>query len=99
MGDLEKEKRKALSKFLSYVLRYKPEQMGIEFSEKGYCRFESLIEATLRYAHVAEVTEEEICYVLLNSKWQGRYHRFDVWRGYVRAAYTPAGRTVTLNKR
>ena len=41
---LNKEKTKKLSKFLSLVLRHKPEQIGIELDKNGWVNVEELID-------------------------------------------------------
>ena len=83
---MDDEKQKVISKFLTKVLRHTPQKFGLTLSEKGYCKLDDLYIVIMKNFR-GEVTKAEISYVLLNSKWQGTVHRFDVWRGWVRATY------------
>lgn len=84
---MDDNKRRSLSKFLSKILRYKSKKYGVKFSKKGYCKLDELTDVVVKRFN-GYTNAEEICYVLLNSKWNDTY-RFNVWKGYVSAAYIP----------
>lgn len=59
--------------------------MNLESGKNHYCKLEDFYYAAIQHWN-SPLSKEEISYVLLNSKWKDQ-HRFDVWKGYVRASY------------
>lgn len=64
---MEKKKEKKLSKSLSYWLRHKPEDIGIELTEDGWTNIYDLIE---KAKDKVEFTFDELKYVVENNDKQ-----------------------------
>lgn len=62
------EQTKRLSKFLSLVLRHRPEEIGIELDEAGWVEVERLLEALS--AHGKQVAREQLEHVVAASDKQ-----------------------------
>lgn len=56
---MDREQRKRLSKFLSLVLRHKPEKIGIALDPKGFCNISELI-AKINQKTGFQVTKEQL---------------------------------------
>lgn len=61
---MEKYKEKKISKFLSYVLRHKPEEIGIELDENGWVDIDVLLD---KMKPRIEASFEDIQYVVDNN--------------------------------
>ena len=86
---MKMKKMEALSKFFTYILRHDPEKFGLSLGKNHYCKLEDFYNSVIEHWN-KPLSKEEISYVLLNSMWEDK-HRFDVWRGYVRATYKSRG--------
>lgn len=58
-----KQQLQKVSKYLSYILRHKPEEIGLELDEKGWASIHELIEKSVAW----ELTEELIKQVVVTS--------------------------------
>jgi putative RNA 2'-phosphotransferase len=83
---VKKHKMEGLSKFFTKILRHNPKDFGLTLGKNHYCKLDDFYKAVLHYWSSSPLSKEEVSYVLLNSKWQSE-HRFDIWKGYVRASY------------
>lgn len=55
-----------ISKYLSYILRHKPESIGIKLSENGWCSIDELIEKTTKF----DLTKPHLKLVVKNNDKQ-----------------------------
>jgi putative RNA 2'-phosphotransferase len=55
-----------ISKYLSYILRHKPESIGIKLSESGWCTIDELIEKTTEF----DLTKPHLKLVVKNNDKQ-----------------------------
>ncbi len=70
-----------LSRFLSYLLRHRPQEYPIAFDRHGFAPWAEVVD-TVR-ERFREVTEEQMCAVVIGSDKQ----RFELKDGKVRATY------------
>jgi len=54
---MKQEELTKISKYLSYILRHKPESIGIKLSENGWCSIDELIEKTTKFNLTKEVID------------------------------------------
>jgi len=80
---LSEERRKRLSKFLSLLLRHRPEKFGLRLDEHGFAPLEELLAVVRREREWEQVTEEQIREVVANSDKQ----RFEIAGSNIRARY------------
>ena len=80
--ELNENLRKKLSKFMSLVLRHKPEAIGIKLDREGWCDFPEFLSKIQRSSpRWHKLTEENIQTVVANCNKQ----RFTVKDGRIRA--------------
>src|SRR5207245_6270960 len=80
---LSEERRKRLSKFLSLILRHRPEKFGLRLDEHGFAPLEELLAVVRREREWEQVTEEQTREVVANSDKQ----RFEIAGSNIRARY------------
>ena len=77
-----------LSKFLSLVLRHRPDDYGLAMDEQGFVDFESLIDVLVAEDIVAETAEQDVLELVEGSERR----RFQVDGGRIRALYGHSAR-------
>jgi len=60
---MDKKREKEISKKLSYVLRHRPDSIGIQLDKKGWTEIDLLL-------HKIDITKEELHYVVRNNAKQ-----------------------------
>ncbi len=91
---------KRLSKFLSLVLRHKPELLDLTFDEDGFTTIfiDELVKRMQKYPHWKELTTEDI-YTVVENDTKGR---FEIKNQKIRARYghsIPVGSRMWLQKK
>ncbi len=81
-----------LSKFLSLVLRHRPDDYGLSMDEQGFVDFDSLIDVLVAEDIVAETAEDDVMELVEGSERR----RFQVVGNRIRALYGHSSR-VRLN--
>ncbi len=81
-----------LSKFLSLVLRHRPDDYGLAMDEQGFVDFDSLIDVLVAEDIVAETAEDDVMELVEGSERR----RFQVEGNRIRALYGHSSR-VRLN--
>jgi len=81
-----------LSKFLSLVLRHRPDEYDLEMDSEGFVDFESLIDVLVAEDILAEDAEEHVLELVEGSDRK----RFEVVQGRIRALYGHSSR-IRLN--
>lgn len=81
-----------LSKFLSLVLRHRPDDYGLAMDEQGFVDFESLIDVLVAEDIVAETAEQDVLELVEGSERR----RFQIDGGRIRALYGHSSR-IPLN--
>lgn len=76
-------RKRNLSKFLSLILRHRPQEFGLNPDERGYVPFEGLIKAVQRTAGWKWVRRADI----VNIVEAGEKKRFEISGGRIRALY------------
>ena len=80
--ELNENLRKKLSKFMSLVLRHKPEAIGIKLDREGWCDFEEFLSKIQKSSpRWHKLTEENIQTVVATCNKQ----RFTIKDGRIRA--------------
>jgi putative RNA 2'-phosphotransferase len=77
-----------LSKFLSLVLRHRPDDYGLAMDEQGFVDFESLIDVLVAEDIVAETAEQDVLELVEGSERR----RFEIEGGRIRALYGHSSR-------
>ena len=77
-----------LSKFLSLVLRHRPDDYGLAMDEQGFVDFESLIDVLVAEDIVAETAEQDVLELVEGSERR----RFQIDGGKIRALYGHSSR-------
>ena len=77
-----------LSKFLSLVLRHRPDDYGLSMDEQGFVDFDSLIDVLVAEDIVAETAEEDVLSLVEGSERR----RFEVQGNRIRALYGHSSR-------
>lgn len=77
-----------LSKFLSLVLRHRPDDYGLAMDEQGFVDFESLIDVLVAEDIVAETAEQDVLELVEGSERR----RFQIDGGRIRALYGHSSR-------
>lgn len=85
LGQLE-ERRRRLSKFMSFVLRHKPETEGLKLDERGFCRIEPLVLAASRKLRFG-VTREDVESLCVPSDNPNEKTRYELEGDFVRAGH------------
>lgn len=80
---MESEKRNDLSKFMSLILRHKPEKFGMTLDPEGYCSLTELHRTIAKERNWVDVTKEDILEVVATCEKQ----RFELQEDYIRARY------------
>ena len=80
---MELEKRNQLSKFMSLILRHKPEKFNVTLDPEGFCLLALLHEKIQKEQGWKHITEDNILEVIEKCPKQ----RFELNDGYVRARY------------
>lgn len=80
---METQERNQLSKFMSLILRHKPEQFGVTLDPEGYCSLEVLYQTIRKENNWNNLTEDNILEVVEKCPKQ----RFELTDGYIRARY------------
>jgi len=73
-----------LSRFLAFLLRHHPEEVGLELDERGACDLDALVEALRGRPGFETVTRAEIEAVVREGAGAGR---FEIRDGCIRARY------------
>lgn len=98
------ERNHRLSKFMSFVLRHKPEAEGLTLDERGFCRVDTLVAAASRKLR-SEITREDVESLCVPSDNPNEKTRFELEGDFVRAghghsvaitAYRPCAPTAPL---
>lgn len=79
-------KKKRLSKFLSLVLRHKPQKIDLTLDERGFCNIEELLEKVSK-ALKWEVTKEDLLILTQISDDPKEKVRFQIEGDYIRAGH------------
>lgn len=87
MSSFNRKKRDKLSKFMSLILRHKPEQFGVILNQDGFCPTEDLFVAFQTDKYWKEATYEDILQIVKECPKQ----RFEIkttnGQPYIRARY------------
>jgi len=89
---MDRKQATRLSKFLSLVLRHRPDEYGLHMDELGFVDFESLVDVIVAEDIAAETAEDDIREIVDGSDRR----RFEVVDGKIRALYGHSSR-VRLN--
>jgi len=73
-----------LSRFLAFVLRHHPEEIGLELDERGACDFEALLEGIRSRPGFERVTREQVERLVASGPGAAR---FVIEAGRIRARY------------
>jgi len=73
-----------LSRFLAFVLRHHPEEIGLELDERGACDLEALLEGIRSRPGFERVTREQVEQVVTSGAGAAR---FAIDQGRIRARY------------
>jgi len=73
-----------LSRFLAFVLRHHPEEIGLELDERGACDLEALLEGVRQRPGLERVTREQVERVATTGAGAAR---FAIEEGRIRARY------------
>jgi len=78
---MDKKREKEISKKLSYVLRHRPDSIGIQLDKKGWTEIDLLL-------HKIDITKEELHYVVRNNAKQ----RFSFYQTILREGLSKMNR-------
>ena len=82
----EDKDRRRLSKFMSYVLRHKPEEAGLQLDARGFCDINKLLKAATKQFH-SPVTREDVEALCVPSEDPNEKTRFELEGDFVRAGH------------
>ena len=85
---MDRKQATRLSKFLSLVLRHRPDEYGLHMDELGFVDFESLVDVIVAEDIAAETAEDDIREIVEGSDRR----RFEVVDGKIRALYGHSSR-------
>jgi putative RNA 2'-phosphotransferase len=83
---MDRDARKRLSKFLSLVLRHRPQVAGLQLDGRGFCGIDALAAAASRALGI-DVGRAEIEELAAPSTSPGEKTRFEIEGDYVRAGH------------
>jgi putative RNA 2'-phosphotransferase len=83
-GDRRPSGEERLSRFLAFVLRHHPEEIGLELDERGAADFDALVEAVQSRPGFERVTREQIERLVTSGPGAAR---FTIEDGRIRARY------------
>ncbi|MEZ5065421.1 MAG: RNA 2'-phosphotransferase [bacterium] len=85
---MDRKQATRLSKFLSLVLRHRPDEYGLHMDEVGFVDFESLIDVIVAEDIAAETAEDDVREIVEGSDRR----RFEIRDGKIRALYGHSSR-------
>ena len=87
---MDRKQATRLSKFLSLVLRHRPDEYGLHMDEVGFVDFESLIDVIVAEDIAAETAEDDVREIVEGSDRR----RFEIRDGKIRALYGHSSRVL-----
>lgn len=85
---MDRREATRLSKFLSLVLRHRPDEYGLHMDDEGFVDFESLIDVIVAEDIAAETAEDDVREIVEGSDRA----RFEIADGKIRALYGHSSR-------
>jgi putative RNA 2'-phosphotransferase len=85
---MDRKQATRLSKFLSLVLRHRPDEYGLQMDDQGFVEFESLIDVIVAEDIAAETAEDDVREIVEGSDRR----RFEISDGRIRALYGHSSR-------
>ena len=83
---MDAKQKKRLSKFLTLILRHKPEKAGITIDKRGFCKIQEILEKANQFL-AWKITREDLENLATPSENPMEKVRFEIEGDYIRAGH------------